>query len=157
MDAVAVDAGGEIDLSTLGSTRTGVIQLKERFEEDMRSKHKDKFKNAGDLDDKRIETAILTGYYPYGKMQLDVVDEAIGSVSVLTNDVIDIIESNGGAANYDIILLTGGGASLIYEPLKHNMPDLEFQLVEPDREKMRFANAFGAAKMFNLLERLGVL
>lgn len=157
VDVMAVDAGGEIDLSTLDSTRIGVIQLKKQFTEDIRVKHRDKFRKAGNFDDKRIETAIMSGFYPYGKLKLDVSNEAIENVSLLANDVLEIIDANGGATNYDIVLLTGGGAALIYEPLKNGMPDMAFQLVEEKRDNMRYANVFGASKLFKLLERVGAL
>lgn len=157
VDVMAVDAGGDIDLSTLDSTRTGVIQLKKQFESDIRMKHKAKFRKAGNLDDKRVESALLNGQYPYGKTKLDVSSEAIENVAALANDVLEIIDFNGGAANYDIVLLTGGGAALIFEPLKNSLPEMEFQLVEDNRDNMRYANVFGASKLFKLLDRVGAL
>lgn len=157
VDVVAVDAGGQIDLSSLGSTRTGVIQLKKRFEEDMRNRYSDRFKKAGDLDERRIEFALLTGFYQFGNQELDVISEVSQNISLLTNDVIEIIEAMGGAANYDSVLLTGGGAALIENALSLAMPEIDFVLVEDNRDDMRFANVYGAAKLFKLLETMGLL
>jgi hypothetical protein len=156
-DIIAVDPNGMIDDSSLDSTILGVTDVMTRFEKELRTKFRDEFKSVGDIDIHRLETAILSGKFPYGKKALACQDIAQASLNTLVNDVIDIINRMGGAANYDVILLTGGGSALIYDTLKKAFPAIDFVLVEKERELMRFSNVMGAAKMFKMLELLGIL
>jgi hypothetical protein len=70
---------------------------------------------------------------------------------------VEVIKASGGAANYDIVLLTGGGSALVYETLNRAIPLIDFVMVEETREDMRYANVFGGAKLFAMLKRMGVL
>lgn len=156
-DVIAVDPQGMIDDSSFASTLTGVIGAYGWFERELRSLYKTEFKGVGEIDSKRLETAMLTGAYPFGKLKLDCAALGQQSITSLTNDIADIIKASGGVANYDVVLLTGGGSALVYESLKAAIRTIDFILVEPDRELMRYANVFGGAKLFTMLKRLGVL
>lgn len=156
-DIIAVDPNGMIDDSSLNSTITGVTQTMDKFEDDLRTMYSTEFRGVGAIDIHRLENALLTGKYQYGNKVLKCQTIAQQGINMLVNDVIDIINRMGGAANYDVILLTGGGSALIHDTLKKAFPVIDFVLVEKDRELMRYANVFGAAKMFKMLELLGVL
>lgn len=153
-DRVAVDPGGEIDLLSIQSTRAGTIAAIHQFEEDLRSHNRHLFKNAGDLDIRRVEQAMITGVYHFGKIEIECENEAGAAINTLVNDVIQVINAAGGAANYDIILLTGGGSALIYESLTAAFPSIDFIMVEPDRSLMKYANVFGGAKLAVLMARI---
>lgn len=157
VDVVAVDPGGVVDLESLGSTRTGVGELKKNFERELRANNQTRFKDTGDIDPRRIEQALITGKYPFGKLGIECREESGSAILSLINEIIDIISAAGGAANFDIILLTGGGPVLVYEALSIALPTIEFIMVEPERELMRYANAFGSWKNFEMLERIGAL
>lgn len=156
-DIIAVDPNGLIDDSSLDSTVTGVQNSMDMFESELRSVYREQLKGVGQIDTKRLELALLTGKYPFGKTSLKCADIAQQSINILVNDVIDIIRKMGGAANYDVVLMTGGGSALILKTLKVAFPQIDFVLVEKDMELVRFANVMGAAKMFTMLELLGVL
>lgn len=156
-DVLAVDAGGVIDDSSITSTVAGVGQSMEFFEKELRSMYPNEFRAVGYIDEKRLEAAVLTGKFPYGKSSLKCADIAQHAINMLVNDVVDIINRMGGAANYDVVLLTGGGSALIVNTLRKALPAIDFVLVEKERELMRFANVLGASKMFTLFELLGVL
>lgn len=156
-DIVAVDPEGIIDDSSLHSTITGVLNIMQQFESELRSAYRDLFKGVGDIDERRIEQAMLSGIYRYGKVELKCGDIAQDAINTLVNDIRDILHAAGGVANYDVVLLTGGGSALVVDALRQAVNTIDFILVEPERELMRYANVFGGAKMFAMLKRLGVL
>lgn len=156
VDVAAIDPGGEIDPRSLDSTRTGVINMLARFENELRSNNRDMFVETGDLDPKRVESALMTGAYKFGRVEIPCEEEAEASIWELVNDVVRIVNGAGGVANFDVILVTGGGAALIYNYLQLALPHIELIMVEPDRDKMMYANVFGGAKILALLRRLKV-
>lgn len=156
VDCVAVDAGGDIDLSTLDSTRTGTLDMLIAFERDIRTTHKEAFQNADDLDIQRIENALVSGHYDYGKRSLNVRDEADAALSGLCNDIRQIITSNGGIYNYDTILMTGGGSALLIDRLRGMLPDIDILTADEDVKVLQFANVNGGAKLAQLMRRTGI-
>lgn len=155
-DVAAIDPGGNIDSLSLKSTRTGVINMTNDFENMLRANNRTLFQSAGDLDIRRVENAILTGVYKFGKVAIPCEVEAQSVIQSLVNDVIQIIEAAGGAANYDYILLTGGGAALIHDALVKSYPRIDFIFAEPNRDLMKYANVFGLAKVGALMRLVGV-
>lgn len=156
VDVVAVDPGGEIDLMSANSTRTGVISLIQGFEAELRANNSTLFQDTGDLDIRRVESAILTGKYKFGRLELDCEAEATAAIHSLVYDVTQVINSAGGVGNFDAILVTGGGAALIYEALADALPRIDFVMAEKERSLMKYANVFGGAKLSALLRRMGV-
>lgn len=155
VDVAAVDPGGEIDVMSLNSRRAGVIGMTNDFEAYLRANNPTRFQDTGDIDIKRIESAILTGVYHFGKHEIDCQQESRAVVNALVNDVVQVMDAAGGAANYDKVLLTGGGSALIYDALVAAYPDIDLLLSEPNRELMKYANVFGGAKIASLLENMG--
>lgn len=151
VDVAAVDPGGEIDQLSLNSTRVGVLELIRNFEHELRANNATLFQDTGDLDIRRVEAGIMTGIYQFGRHQVDCTREATGAINALVNDVVQVINASGGAANFDYILLTGGGAALIYNALVDAFPRIEFLLSEPNIDNMKFSNVFGGAKIARLL------
>lgn len=154
VDVAAVDPNGQIDLMSLHSTRTGVLDLLSNFESDMRANNPTMFQDAGDLDIRRIENAVISGQYRLGKVILDVSHEADSALNTLVNDVIQVINAAGGVANFDVILMTGGGAALIAPRMVEAMPRIDFVMAEPNRDEMMYANVYGGAKLSALVRRL---
>ena len=157
VDVVAVDPGGQIDDSSLGSTITGVMDTYNWFERELRSMYRDEFKAVEDITPERLEKAILTGFFQFGKLKLNCDSIGKQAINILVNDILSVIRANGSIANYDVILLTGGGSALVYDALKIAENRIDFVLVESRREDMRYANVFGGAKLFTMLRVLGVL
>lgn len=156
-DAVAIDPGGMVDISSLRSTRTGIISLTQQFERDLRANNTHLFQETNDIDLRRLEAAILSGKFKYGNSPIDCQQEAADAIRALTNDVIQVINAAGGAANYDVVLMTGGGSMVIYEALCQAMVRIDFLLAETNTEFMKYANVFGGAKLFKMLEVMGML
>jgi hypothetical protein len=154
-DVAAVDPGGNIDTLSLKSTRAGVINMTNDFESMLRANNRTLFRDAGDLDIRRVEDAILNGRYKFGNITIDCQEEAGAVMQALVNDVIQIIEEAGGAANFDNILLTGGGAALIHDALVQSYPRIDFIFAEQNRDLMKFANVFGLAKVGALMRLVG--
>lgn len=157
VDVAAIDPGGEIDPLSLKSTRTGILHMTETFEAELRANNASLFQDAGNLDIRRIENAILSGIYPFGKNPINCKQEAVDAMNSLVNDVMDIIRTAGGEANYDIMLVTGGGAALIFDKLEQALPRAQFLMAEPQRALMKYANVFGGGKLGAVLRQAGML
>lgn len=155
VDVAAIDSGGEIDVMSLKSTRTGILNLTSNFESALRANNPLNFQDAGDLDIKRVETAILTGLYKFGKVTIDCRVEAQAGINALVNDIRDIIQAAGGVQNYDVMLLTGGGAVLVADALQSVVNRAEFIYAESDTDLMKYANVFGGAKIHAMLRNVG--
>lgn len=155
VDVAAVDPGGEIDLLSLHSTRTGIINLTEGFEAELRSENASLFQDTGAIDIRRIEDAIITGVYRYGKVNVDCAHIAAAAVNSLVNQIVEIVNHAGGVANYDYLLLTGGGPALVYNALQSALPRAEILLSEKDKDQMRFSNVNGGGKLAALMRRMG--
>lgn len=150
-DKTVIDPDGSVDMLTIGSTRTGTLQVFEQFERDLRDHNLQEFSGVDDLDMRRLETAIMTGQYPYGKRTIECAQEAFEAKQGLVNDVIAIIKAAGGAAQFDMILLTGGGSALVYGELCAAFDGIEFVLVDDNREMLGYATVYGGGKIATLM------
>lgn len=157
-DVVAIDPDGSIDLLSLRSTRTGILNLVESFEQDLRANNQDLFFDVQtDIDPRRLEKSILSGSFAMQRTIIDCSNEARAAKHALVNDVVDIINAAGGIANFDLFLLTGGGVFLLFDELEKAMPRAIFQKSEPKVDRMRFSNAFGAHKLLEMLRSQGAI
>lgn len=155
VDIAAID-DGEIDPLSLRSTRAGIIRLTDDFESYLRSNNRALFQDTGDLDIKRVERALLSGIYKFGNKEVDCHDEAVSVINALVNDIVGVINKAGGAANYDAILLTGGGAVIVHDTLIQAYPRIDFLYAEENTDLMKYANVFGGAKITSLMRAIGV-
>lgn len=156
-DVAAVDKNGEIDPLSLKSVRTGVIAATDQFETDLRGNNATLFIDTHDIDINRVEQALILGTFKMGKLNVDCRTEAESALNSLTNDVVQVINSAGGIANYDVMLLTGGGSAMIMNRLEMAMPRAEFIPAHNQPAEMKYANVFGAAKLGAVLRNMGVL
>lgn len=157
VDVAAIDAGGVIDTISLRSTRTGVLDVLEQFESELRGNNATMFQDTGDIDVKKIEQSLLSGEFKFGKNKIDCRREADAALNGFVNEVVQIINAAGGVANYEVMLLTGGGAALVYDRLCSALPRAEFLLAEPTMLHMKYANVFGGAKIAAMLRQAGEL
>ena len=158
VDVCAVDPGGVIDVLSLRSTRTGGIDMTRQFTDDLRSNNRTMFQDAGELDIRRIESAILTGIYQYGNTAIDCKKEAQEAINGLVNDVVQIMKRAGGGTigNFDKVLVGGGFGALIYKALTQSVPRADFMMAD-NAQNMKYANAFGGPKIVALLRKEGAL
>lgn len=154
VDIAAID-DGDINPLSLRSTRAGIIRLTNDFESYLRANNRAMFQETGDLDIKRVERALLSGVYNFGNRKIDCTSEAYSVINALVNDIIAVINSAGGAANYDNILLTGGGAVIIHDALVQAYPRIDFLYAEENTDLMKYANVFGGAKIMALMRAIG--
>lgn len=149
-DVGIIDANGAIDNASFRSTRIGGQNVLESFEKALRSNNSKLFKGVGDLDVKRVESALLSGVYRFGAKDVPCQQEATECLSELTNDVLQVVESAGGVANFDALLLTGGWAKIIYPSLVARLENAK--IVTADKfDRMMHANARGGAKYVALM------
>ena len=107
------------------------------------------------IDPRRLEAALASGSYSFGGSHLDCMLMASQSRAELVNDIVQVIRSAGGVANFDNILLTGGGGQMVKADLAKAYPGINFLMAESEPDLMRFANAFGAVKLSFMMESLG--
>lgn len=154
-DTAKIEPGGNIDNLSLRSKRSGVLGVIERFESRLRSQYREMFQDTMDIDIKRIEAALNNGFFKMGSSNLDCAEIARQSKTELINSIIQAIRNAGGAANYDYILLTGGGGQMVKDDLIKAQPGINFLTAEADPELMQFANAFGAVKLALVMSNAG--
>lgn len=157
VDVAAVDPGGAIDQLSLRSTRTGIIDMTQGFEQELRDNNATLFKTTGDIDIRRIESALMTKQYQFGKRMVDCRIEADAAINALVNEVYQIIEAAGGEGNFDYMLLTGGGSALIYDALEKVLTQSALLRAEPNHALLKYANVFGGAKIAAVMRLEGVL
>lgn len=157
IDVLPVDAGMLPDYTASGSTRIGTLELMRGFEQGIRTRYRDKFKQVGDIMPNRIEGALLSGKFMFGSKALDVADEAQDAIVGIVNEVASIVDSAGGIINYDRFILTGGGSAILYPFLKTLYSDIEVKLAVSERDVLRFANADGYIRLYRLLANEGAL
>lgn len=154
VDGVAIDPNGQIDFSSALSIRAGVLHIMQTFENELRSAYPAKFRDTGDIDDARLERALDTGVFKFGKTELDMQVAADGLKNQLVNEIYDMFVSRaGGIANYDVVVLTGGGAALLHDKLQESMPDADFRLAA-SADDVQFANVLGGHKLFEMMKRV---
>lgn len=155
VDVCAVDAGFAVDYSSLRSTKLGTIEMMDSFERELRHKYGAEFKTVNRADARRMEQGLLNGAYPYGNHKLDCREIAQQNIALLTEEVAQIVQGLGGAANFDTLVLTGGGAALIGRALRQRLNGMSYVPAVKDRDMMRFANVMGMRAFFKALENMG--
>lgn len=146
-DTVRIERDGKINQLAIKTKIVGTIDSLERFEKEIRIAHRQTFVNTQDIDPVRIEEALITGVFQFGKIPVDCKVVSTQILTQLTNNIVQVINSEGGAANYDLVLLSGGGAALVIDTLAKAMPQIEIMLSDKDRGLLRYVNALGAGKI----------
>jgi hypothetical protein len=74
----------------------------------------------------------------------------------LISDILGFVSTYGGSANYDYILLAGGGSGLFDLMLRDLLGhDPNGILTADDIKRIHLANAAGGGKWYRLHEKLG--
>lgn len=147
-DVSPIDSGFAIDRTAMNSVQLGVLDLYRNFETDLRLKY-DKLRVVKTFDPKQIENALITGQFTYGKNALDCADIAHENLNIITNDVLEIIDSVGGVFSYYAIVLTGGGGYVISNHLQNHPRingEIDVILADSKPEQVVFANLNGLYK-----------
>lgn len=151
-DKVSIDPQFKIDVSSLGSEQIGTLEMLEAFEKSLRQAHADVFRSILKIDPRVLEKALMTGQFPFGGLVLDVSKQAQEARMLLVNKAIEIPMRENAPANYDGIVMTGGGSGLVYEDFASHpyLQGLPVHLVD-DPDKVYLANARGAEKLVSLI------
>lgn len=152
VDGLAVDPNGQIDYTSARSHPTGVLHLLETYQDELKTAYPDVFqRQTAPIDIGRLEKSLADGYYPNGKVDLDMQETARELKLSLVNEVIEIFEAAGGALNYDYVVLTGGGAGLLVGLLRDSLPNVRFVMAHTASE-IQYANVLGGDRFFRMLE-----
>lgn len=153
-DTVAVDPGGQIDITTFYSQVVGAINVMDIFEEGLRANNRTAFQKAGILHPARLRQAFMTGVFEGGGKQIDCKQEADEAANLLLNDIDIIFQSRGGLINYDGVIGTGGFYQVMQERLQLAYPDIPFYASEADPQSAHLSNLRGMRKVFDMMENL---
>lgn len=169
-DGAVVDADGQIDRYAMRSMDYGAQQILEGFAQDVTGAYSKLFQNANDIEISRLEIGLMTGSLPYGSKFLDVQKQAAMWRETLALNTANFIENDmGGAFNYELIYLTGGGGSLplkdtqlegdrTYAGLESLLPNNDYLLAMADNpQNMRFANVEGLMRYFAMRDNYSTI
>lgn len=156
-DTLVIDQRGQVDYRLTRSTNVGVLNIIDNFVTAFKTHNADMLKSVRQLDPLRTREAIRTGKYKLGGMgTIDCQYEAEAAITRVVNDVLMIFQEIGGAANYDHVVLTGGGGELIEPYLSHALHHDSISLADNAGE-VHLANVRGGMKYYRLLQSQGVL
>jgi hypothetical protein len=157
-DWLAVNAGGEVDYSLQDSTPLGILSVVKDFERSFRANNADFTKQfANGLPPERVRDAIRTGSFTGAGQTIKCEGEVLEAANVLVNRIADTYQTTAnGGADFDSIILTGGGSALIAGLL---LPVLKHSRVVMADEPtaIHLANVRGGLKYWRLLEALNLL
>ena len=159
-DGLVIDPGGQVDYSTATSESIGVINAVRDFEKNFKTHNTVLLKDVPRLDETKVNDAIRTGVFDLrGLGSVDCALLAQETRQALANDVYGFYESFGGAAEYDCIILTGGGSALVYKELVAAIQHGNILVADPHQEmdKLFLSNVRGGAKWFLLQKKLGMV
>lgn len=150
-DGIVIDPNGEIDPSTADSAKIGVLEAVDAFVDSFRSDYKTELKGVT-LDDAMAHEALQTG--KFNLRGLGIKDCTLLATEIkreLVSRVINFYDSFGGAANYDTLILDGGGCALLEKELRAGIRHNNIILADKS-DDLHLANARGAIKwgLFNL-------
>lgn len=158
-DAGVIDRDGEIDYSSFDSQHIGVLAAVEQFGKDFRSDNSKLLKGI-ELDRREIHRALRTGILDLRGLNqprtpgYDVAQHAGQVRRELANEVVNFYDGYGGAANYDTLILTGGGSALLEVELTEAIRHNNIVLADKRAEDLHMANVRGARKWYLMHEML---
>ena len=156
-DWLAVKAGGDVDYSLKVSTSRGIHDVLEQFETELKKRYAKEFKAAPDANAKRLRDALTTGVYKHKGRELDCAAEVDSAVNVLLNAVANAYTTRArGGADFDSIILTGGGAGLLHDKLLPILDHAHVVLAD-EMGSIHRANVRGGLKLWKLYDSQGAL
>lgn len=154
-DGIVIDPKGDIDASTADSVKVGVLDSVQKFKADFRTQYRAELKGI-DLDDAMAHQAIRTGVFDLrglGKKDCEVLANEIKSE--LVSNIVNFYDGYGGAANYNTLILTGGGSALLEKELRQRIHHNNIVLADKS-ESLHMANVRGCLKWCNFNMEIGV-
>jgi hypothetical protein len=156
-DWIAVNPGGAVDYSLHESTQLGLLDVMRDFEKSFRANNSELLRSQSDLPAERVRAAIRTGIYTAKGHEFPCENEVTEATSKFMNKFMDVYNGlAGGGADFDSIILSGGGPGTLYERL---LPILDHaQVILADvRDQIHLATVRGGLKLWRLLEAEGLL
>ncbi len=154
--SVAPCHGPQVDYQRARSFPKGILSVLEQFSIDLRNRYHDEFRRTRQFDLKRLQDALITGRYQAAGYEYPCEYEVDQAKNLLLNEIHQIVQSQGGPASYDNIVLTGGGSGLLERDLRGMLRHGRIVLAEhPD--EIHLANVRGGRKMYLALRDAGLL
>lgn len=157
-DTVRIEKNGYVDEQSAQSINLGILRTIHGFEDNIRANNAKLLKGvplSADVLREALRTGKLNlrGYAGY----LDVKEEADIACNKVVNSVSRVFDNTyGGPAQFDAVILTGGGGALLESRLKKMLNHRNIILAEK-RGKMHLANVRGGDKLARLYRRNGGL
>ena len=155
-DFLGVKPGGQVDYGLNVSVPIGITQAVKDFERSIKATHREAFKSTATLRPDRVRQALMTGEFQGGGRTYPCEFEANEAVSALLNRIGQAYqEEAGGSANWDSIILTGGGSAMLLDRLTP-MLDHDRIILAEDQKSAHMANVRGGQKLRRLYRKLGI-
>lgn len=148
---------GNIEYNMARSIHSGILNVIEVFEQELRKKYYDDFKQTNIIPSDRLRDALRTGVYHGAGRELIVTDIANFSKNVLLNQLRTVYFNDaGGPQAYDHILITGGGGGAMYVRMREELLDHDsVWLADENPDLLHLANMRGGGKMWKMLANEG--
>lgn len=160
IDLYAVDVENGIpkpDPSSANSYRgNSAMHYLMQFERDLRLHYADDLIGVGELPRRTLESALRTGYLRFGNQTIDVTTSRKGILNTFALEVENRINMHGGIGQYNMVVLTGGGAGLLYQTMtkRDALSRIDVRAIWQNLDNIAFANVYGLARLY--LSRRGV-
>jgi len=155
-DLLSIRRGGEIDYALMTSIPLGVNQIINDAMNSIAAAYPDlSRRTGGTLPIERVRAAIETHEFRASGRAYNVEDLIDEAVFQLINSFAGIYQAQAqGGLPYDNIILTGGGAVMLYDHLVPVLDHGSIVLAE-DRDAIHLANVRGGAKLLNMYQLNG--
>ena len=144
------------------SETVGIDKAKRVFIDLMRSAHDDMFPNGDSISEDQVEAAFRNKrngkhFMPAFGDEIDCTEQVEMATYPMLNQILSAYRNEyAGGSRYGTILLDGGGSGLMHEILRESLGHKNIHLVDVVK-RIQFANARGAGKMLNMMQRNGYL
>lgn len=154
IDLYAVDVDNGIpkpDPSSANSYRgNSAMYYIMQFERDLRLNYADDLIGVGELPRRTLESALRTGYLRFGNQTVDVTPSRNGILNTFALEVENRITMHGGIGQYNMIVLTGGGAGLLYQTMakREALARIDVRPIWQNLDNIALANVYGLSRLY---------
>lgn len=149
--------GGSVDYGRADSYPMGILNVTARLQQNLFNQYRTMFMKTRQIRPDRLRDALITEQFRGGGKTINCKDEVRAAKAELLTEIERMYfdGSIGGPLQFDAIILTGGGSAAIGNDLRALLDHKRIYYSTDDAGHIHLANAFGAAKLFDIFEADG--